>query len=79
MMSAKLEQAFHDVEDLPVEDQDAIAEAVMDAIHIDSEEEREWLRLVESDDSQAFLERMAKEVEADIEEGRTLDFDPSGR
>jgi hypothetical protein len=70
MMTEKLEQAFQEAESLPAEDQDAIAEALMVAIHIDPKEEREWLQLVESDESQALLERMAGEVEAEITEGR---------
>ena len=76
-MTTKLEQAFHDAEKLPAEDQDAIAEALMEAIHIDPDEEKDWHRLVESDESQSLLEQMAKETEVEITEGRTFDFDPS--
>ncbi len=79
MMTTKLKEAFQVVESLSVEDQDVIAEAVIEAIHIDPKEEGEWHRLVESKESQSFLERMAKEVEADIAEGRTFDVDPSGK
>ena len=38
-MTTKLEQVFDDAEMLPAEDQDAIAEAIMEAIHIDPDEE----------------------------------------
>ncbi len=79
MMTAKLKQAFHNVERLPPEDQDAIAEAVMDSIYVAPEEEEAWLRLVETDESQSLLTRMAKEVEEEMAEGQTFDFDPSGK
>ena len=79
MMTTKFEKAFHVAKALPAEDQDAIAEAMMEAIHVDPREEEEWLRLVENEESQALLGRIAQEVEADITEGRTLDFDPSGK
>ena len=79
MMTTKLEKAFHVAGSLPAEDQDAIAEAVMKAVHLDPREQEEWRRLVENEESLSLLGRMAQEVEANIVEGRTLDFDPSGK
>ncbi len=60
------------VKSLSVEDQNAIAEAVIEAVHIDQKEEGEWNCLVESKESRSFLKQIAKEVEADITEGQTL-------
>lgn len=73
-MTKILEQALREAEKLPEADQQIIAEMIISFIHIDEAEESEWEALVQSPESQRFLEKMVEEVAAEEKNGKLLPF-----
>ena len=80
-MSALLAKAFEAAAQLPEEAQDAIARALLAEIEarLDAEDDAKWDALFADPRSEEFLKRMADEVRADIDAGRTTDCDPLTR
>ena len=73
-MTKVLEQAFREAERLPEEDQQIIADFIVHFIHPDEKEEAEWEALVQSPESQRFLDKMVEEVMEEKAKGRSLPF-----
>ena len=80
-MNTLLEKAVREVETLPQQDQDRLANALLmvaQGINIpDETEEQEWEQLVSSKESIAWIDREVAEIEKEIDAGKALDFDPS--
>lgn len=79
-MNSQLQQAFADVSKLPLFEQNILAEALIDTVRnykLFADDELHWDELFHSEASQKWLEKMAVQVEAEISEGKTLDFDPT--
>jgi hypothetical protein len=70
-MTKLLEQAFKRASELPESEQDAFASRWLAEL----EDEAAWDALVATPESQAFLDRMAQHVRADIEAGRVKPLD----
>ena len=66
MMTELLRQVVSEIEQLPPQEQDAIAKAIREGI-----EEREWDARVATPESQRFLERKAAEARAEHAAGKT--------
>jgi len=77
-MTKVLEQAFREAERLPEEDQQIIADFIVHFIHPDEKEEAEWDALVATPESQAFLDKMVRELKEEEEKQGLLPF-PSGK
>lgn len=73
-MTDILEKAFEEASALPEEEQEILANIVIHFIHPDAEEEAEWEALVQSPESQKFLEKMVKEVKEEKAKGNMLPF-----
>jgi hypothetical protein len=61
-MSKLLEKAFQEASKLSQQEQDTVAELVISFLHSDEAEEAEWDVLVQSPESQRFLDKMINEV-----------------
>ena len=75
-MTKLLEQAFSEISRLPEEEQNVIAQAIMELMP-DAAADREWEHLTSDPRSEKVLERLIKEAEAEIARGDVLDTDPS--
>lgn len=73
-MTKILEQALREAEKLPEADQQIIADMIISFIHIDESEEAEWAALVQSPESQRFLDKMVQEVQEEEKNGNLLPF-----
>jgi hypothetical protein len=73
-MTKILEQALREVEQLPEADQQIIADMIISFIHVDEAEEAEWDALVQTPESQRFLDEMVKELKEEEKNGRLLPF-----
>lgn len=73
-MTKTLEQALREAEQLPEADQQIIADMIISFIHVDEAEEAEWDALVQSPESQRFLDKMVKELKEEEKNGRLLPF-----
>ena len=73
-MNKVLEDAFRQARELPEDEQERIAKIVLDVLH-DSEEDRRWDDLLESERSLAFLRTVEAEVEANMAAGRSKPID----
>ena len=79
-MNSQLQQAFESLSKLPLSEQAILAEALIATVHnyeLFADEEKQWDILLESEESQQWLEDMVLQVEKDIKNGNTLDFDPA--
>jgi hypothetical protein len=75
-MTKILEQALREAEKLPEADQQIIADFIIHFIHPDEKEEAEWDALVQTPESQRFLDAMAEKVRQKKARGELLEFDP---
>jgi hypothetical protein len=75
-MTKILEQALREAEKLPEADQQIIADFIIHFTHPDEKEEAEWDALVQSPESQRFLDAMAEKVRQKKARGELLEFDP---
>jgi hypothetical protein len=73
-MSKLMEQVIAEVVKLPEKQQDELAELFIEFIHSDEAEEAEWDALVQSPESQRFLEKMVREVKEEKARGGLLPF-----
>lgn len=73
-MTKVLEQAFREAEQLPEEDQKIIADFIVHFIHPDEKEEAEWDALVQTPESQRFLDKMVLELKEEEEKEGLLPF-----
>lgn len=76
-MTKLLADAFEEASKLPAEEQKIIAEIVISFLHpdeADEAEEAEWDALVQSPESQRFLDKMVKEVKEEEKNRRLLPF-----
>lgn len=73
-MTKILEHALREVEQLPEADQQIIADMIISFIHVDEAEEAEWDALVQTPESQRFLDEMVKELKEEEKNGRLLPF-----
>jgi hypothetical protein len=71
-MSKLMEQVIAEVVKLPEKQQDELVELFIEFIHSDEAEEAEWDALVQSPESQRFLEKMVREVKPDWTQWRAL-------
>jgi L-rhamnose mutarotase len=65
---------------LPLFEQNRLAEALMATLRNDerfADDEKQWDELFQSEASQQWLEKMAVQVEEDINQGKVFDFDPA--
>jgi hypothetical protein len=75
-MTKILEQALREAEQLPEAEQQIIADFIIHFIHPDEKEEAEWEALVQSPESQRFLDTMADKVRQKRARGELLEVDP---
>jgi len=75
-MTKLLEKAFGKISRLSAEDQNAIAQAIID-IMPDEAGDKEWDRLTGDPRSEKVLEMLVKEADAEIACGDVLDIDPA--
>ena len=75
-MTKVLEEAFREAEQLPEEDQRVIADFIVHYVHPDQDEEAEWEQLVQTPQSQRFLDKMVQKVRQNKAEGKVLERDP---
>ena len=75
-MTKILKQALHEAEQLPEAEQRIIADIIISFIHPDKAEEAEWDALVQTPESQRFLDKMAEKVRQKRARGELLEFDP---
>jgi hypothetical protein len=75
-MTNILKQALREAEKIPEADQQIIADFIIHFIHPDEKEEAEWDALVQSPESQRFLDAMAEKVRQKKARGELLEFDP---
>jgi hypothetical protein len=73
-MSKLMEQVIAEVVKLPEKQQDELAKLFSEFIHSDEAEEAEWDALVQSPESQRFLEKMVREVKEEKARGGLLPF-----
>ncbi len=78
-MTQLLEKAFQEAAQRSEEEQKAVAEMVIVYLQDSSAEEAEWEALVQSPESQKFLDRMAEKVRKKRAKGELLDFDPGDK
>jgi hypothetical protein len=79
-MNIQLQQAFEGASKLPLFEQNILAEALMATLRnyeLFSDEEIQWDELFQSHASQQWLEKMANQVEEEINRGEIFDFDPA--
>jgi hypothetical protein len=74
-MTKLLEKAFSEISRLPEEDQNVIAQAIMDLMP-DAASDREWERLTTDPRSEVVLEKLIKKADAEIARGDVFDVDP---
>ena len=74
-MTKLLEKAFGEISRLPAEDQDVIAQAIMDLVP-DAASDKEWDCLMSDPRSEQVLEKLIQEADAEIARGDVLDTDP---
>jgi hypothetical protein len=74
-MTKLLEKAFSEISRLPAEDQDVIAEAIMNLMP-DVASDREWDSLTADPRSEKLLEKLVKNADAEIARGEVHDTDP---
>ena len=72
-MSTLLDKAIAELKSLPEDTQEAIASDLLEMI----ESEKRWDKLFADPRSEKFLEKMAAEVQAEIDAGHVIDGDPS--
>ncbi len=72
-MSTLLDKALAELKQLPEDTQEAIASDLLEII----ESEKRWDKLFADPRSETFLEKMAAEVQAEIDAGNVIDGDPS--
>lgn len=73
-MSKLLEKAFQEASKLSQQEQDTVAELVISFLHSDEAEEAEWDALVQSPESQRFLDKMIDEVKDEEAKDGLLPF-----
>jgi len=79
-MNLQLQQAFEGASKLPLFEQNILAEALMATIRnyeLFADDEKQWDELFQSKASQKWLEKMAAQVEEEINHGDVFDFDPA--
>jgi L-rhamnose mutarotase len=79
-MNIQLQQAFEGAYKLPLFEQNILAEALMATIRnyeLFADDEKQWDKLFQSEASQQWLEKMATQVEEEINQGEVFDFDPA--
>ncbi|HIE00383.1 MAG TPA: hypothetical protein EYP59_08855 [Thiotrichaceae bacterium] len=79
-MNIQLQQAFEGASKLPLFEQNILAEALMATLRnyeLFDDEEIQWDELFQSKASQQWLEKMATQVEEEINRGEIFDFDPA--
>jgi len=79
-MNSQLQQAFDGASKLPLFEQNILAEALMATLRnydLFADDETQWDELFQSEASQQWLEKMAAQVETEINQGEVLDFDPA--
>jgi hypothetical protein len=74
-MTVLLERAFAELAKLPLTEQDSIARDLLERIAADTR----WEGLLSDPRSEAALDRLLAEADADIAAGQVMDFDPSNR
>jgi len=79
-MNIQLQQAFEGAYKLPLFEQNILAEALMATIRnyeLFADDEKQWDKLFQSEASQQWLEKMATQVEEEINQGEVFNFDPA--
>jgi len=79
-MNIQLQQAFEGAYKLPLFEQNILAEALMATIRnyeLFADDETQWDKLFQSEASQQWLEKMAAQVEEEINQREIFDFDPA--
>jgi L-rhamnose mutarotase len=79
-MNIQLQQAFEGAYKLPLLEQNILAEALMATIRnyeLFDDDETRWDELFQSEASQQWLEKMAAQVEGEINQGEVFNFDPA--
>ncbi len=79
-MNIQLQHAFEGAYKLPLFEQNILAEALMTIIRNYerfADDEKQWDELFQSEASQEWLEKMATQVEKEINQGEVFDFDPA--
>jgi len=79
-MNIQLQQAFEGAYKLPLFEQNILAEALMATLRnyeLFADDEKQWDELFQSEASQQWLEKMAIQVEEEINQGEVFNFDPA--
>ena len=79
-MNIQLQQAFEGAYKLPLFEQNILAEALMATIRnyeLFADDEKQWDKLFQSEASQQWLEKMATQVDEEINQGEVFNFDPA--
>ncbi|RKZ73957.1 MAG: hypothetical protein DRQ57_12715 [Gammaproteobacteria bacterium] len=79
-MNIQLQQAFEGAYKLPLFEQNILADALMATIRnyeLFADDETQWDELFQSKASQQWLEKMATQVEVEMNQGEVFDFDPA--
>jgi len=79
-MNTQLQQAFEGASKLPLFEQNILAEALIATIRnyeLFADDETQWNELFQSEVSQQWLEKMATQVEEEINQKEIFDFDPA--
>ncbi len=79
-MNIQLQQALEGASKLPLFEQNILAEALMATIRnyeLFADDETRWDELFQSEASQQWLEKMAAQVEEEINQGEVFNFDPA--
>ncbi len=75
-LSKILEKAFEEALHLPAEKQAVVAEIILELVHEAEDDEAEWDALVQSPESQRFLDKMARKVRKERARGEWLESAP---